>query len=279
VHTSLADLGERAEREGAAAAEPPHEVALGLERHPAVGVLKRGHCRPRRIVVGPRLDTEASLAGRGDHLGHRHRGYVLWHDAQAQQPGRGEHERVHVALGELAQPSVHVAPQVFQQDVGAPPEDLRPPAQARGADHSARGQGALPSDEDVERARPLRDHRERDPTLVLGGQVLRRMHSEVDLSLAQRADDLLDPQPLQSRGRSLSRRPPVTRGHDRHELGSHAERLELLGDTTALSHRERRTPGADPQRHDGSLFMSGRVPSSAPRPTRAGRRRSGPRRG
>ena len=50
------------------------------------------------------------------------------------QPGAGEHERVGLALGELAQPGVDVAAQLHDLQVGAQRAQLRGPAQAAGPD-------------------------------------------------------------------------------------------------------------------------------------------------
>ena len=67
---------------------------------------------PRLLVAGPGLEHQRALAGRRGHRLGRDREGDLVLAPQPAQPGGGEHDRVELALGELAQPGVDVAVQL-----------------------------------------------------------------------------------------------------------------------------------------------------------------------
>ena len=102
---------------------------------------------PRRLVVGPRLERERALPGRRHERVERARRARV--DAEPLEPGGGEHERVDLARGELAQPRVDVAAQLDDLEVGPHGEQLRAPAQRAGAD--ARALAAAPSSDGARR--------------------------------------------------------------------------------------------------------------------------------
>ena len=94
------------------------------------------------------------LAGRRDHRLDRDREADLALAAEPAQAGGGEHDRVELALGELAQAGVDVAVQLLHPQVGAGGEQLGAAAQAGGADPGALGdvvERAAGADPDVGR--------------------------------------------------------------------------------------------------------------------------------
>ncbi len=56
-------------------------------------------------------------------------------EAEALQAGEGEHDGVRLALAHLADPRVHVAPDLDDVQVRTAVQELRPPPQAGGGDH------------------------------------------------------------------------------------------------------------------------------------------------
>jgi hypothetical protein len=97
-------------------------------------VVERGELRHQLAVGRAALHRERALRGRGQHhqrverLGHRVQ------PVQPGQPGPGQHHRVQLAGGHLAQPGVHVAADRHDLDAEAEREDLRGPARRPGAD-------------------------------------------------------------------------------------------------------------------------------------------------
>ena len=140
-----------------------HGGPLGRESGEGGRVMHGPHRPPHTLVIGPRLERERPLAGRGDEVQRFRRPL----DAQPVQPGRGEDDGVGLAGVELAQPRVDVAAQLDHVQIGprrraaprgagatrsppgrpggAPRED-RPSLQSRPQDAPAPGRRApLPS--------------------------------------------------------------------------------------------------------------------------------------
>ena len=105
-------------------------------------MVERAERLERAVVVVAALQREAALARRRHHLGRRQRAGVLGLDPEAREPGRGEHGRVDLAVGELAQARVDVPAERRDGQAGERGEQLRPAAEARGADHRVAASGA-----------------------------------------------------------------------------------------------------------------------------------------
>src|SRR5215831_19796606 len=99
------------------------------------------------------------------------------------------------------------------------------------------------------------------------------MHGDVDRALAKRPLELLREQALAAdRGQRLpARLRPVAAGVERRDLARELRprRREELDDELGLPHRERRPPGADPHRGDGSREGGAHVSLEAGIPKRS----------
>ena len=126
--------GERAQGERVAidrAQRRDRRVAGGVQsggqrplRHHAHGGVEVGDLRRGRVgvaVVGAPLERERALAGGGQHRVGVEDGAGLARAPEPAQPGEREHDRVALAVGELAQAGVDVAAQVDDLEVGARP--------------------------------------------------------------------------------------------------------------------------------------------------------------
>ena len=143
-----------ADRRVAGGVERADELALG--RH-ARGRLWIRHRRQQlgRDRSGAGLDRERSLTGRGHELHEHATGLVS--SAEPLEAREREHDRVELALGELAQPGVDVAAHADHLEVAADGADLCRAPQAAGADGGAGrelGQRARAADR-IMRIRPL----------------------------------------------------------------------------------------------------------------------------
>src|SRR5205807_5052329 len=107
-----------------------------------------------------------------------------------------EDQPVDLSVIELAQPRVHVPPDVDEARARVRAQPLSRPTDARGPDRSAVGQLRVARDEDVERVRAERNRSDDDALVVARREVLRGMHGEVHLPGLERADDLRDEQSL-----------------------------------------------------------------------------------
>ena len=190
---------ERPERKVAAAAQELHEGPLGLERPPRREMVQDRDDRPRGPVVLAHLDGQAALPGCRHHLVDAKPASVRWIDAEPREPRRREHESVHLAFRQLPEPRVHVPADLGHAHPREPGEELGAAADARRPDHHPRLEPLVAPDQDVQRIGPLRHGGDHDPLLVLGGQVLRGVHGDVDLAGAERLDDPVDPEALHAR--------------------------------------------------------------------------------
>ncbi len=102
---------------------------------------------------------------------------------------------------ELPEPRVHVSSDLGHPHPGESGEQLGTPPDARRPDDHPRLQLLLAPDQDVQRIGALRHGGDHDPVLVLGGEVLRRVHGDVDLARTEGLDDPVDPEPLHARRR------------------------------------------------------------------------------
>ena len=98
--------GVRAHRRVAAGASRATSARSAVRATSAAGSVSAPASR-RRARAGAGLQRQAALPGRGQHRLRRDRRALV--AAQPPQPGSGQHQRVDDALGQLAQPGVHVA--------------------------------------------------------------------------------------------------------------------------------------------------------------------------
>ena len=174
-------------------------------------VVQRAQRRRCALVAGARLERQRALARRGDELVGVERAAGLVRAAEPLQAGERQHDRVVLALGELAQAGVDVAAQLARprgrtaQRAAAATRRRR----LRRADRRAAAQR-------VERAarRPARRAGPRargTATSARPGRQARRhvlgaVHGEVDLAGEQRLLDLLRPSATCRRPRRRGRR-------------------------------------------------------------------------
>ncbi len=208
------------------------------------------------FVVFATLHGQAALARRGDHLRQRERAGVGRLDAQPREPGRGEHGRVDLPVLELAQARVDVAAEVGDGQPGEGRQQLGAAPHRRGPDHRARRQGRFAGDQHVERVRALGDGTHREAVVVLGGQVLGRVHRQVELAGLEGVEDRVHPETLESLRRILGAHPFVPRGAHGDDLRLRADAREARPDLLGLCEREPRAAGADAERrHSASRSM------------------------
>ncbi len=226
-----------AHRRVAVGVEGADERALGRQRARGRGVGERRDGRARRRVAGPDRDRERALARGRDHLVERPG--RLGAAAEALQPGEGQHDRVVVAGGEPAEPRVDVAPELEDLEVAPQRPELRGAAQRARPDPGAVGEVREPgrAAQRVPRVGPRRHRGDDDPVRELRGDVLGRVHGEVDVAAEQRRVDLAHPALLVAAGAVA-----VARRRDRHDLGT----AERGGDLAGLRERERAAAGPEP---------------------------------
>ena len=207
-------------------------------------------------VVGPDLHRERPLAGGGQHLDRVEQLGGLVDAAQAAQAGGGEDDGVEPALGDGAQAGVDVAAQAGDHQAEAERLELRAPAGRPGADGGAGGQLAegepVAGDERV--ARVLAGGHGGDGRRGIrgGGQVLERVHGEVDPAVgeggAQRGDEHAGAAELGERGGAVE----VALGAHLDELDLVAERAQPVGHPGGLGGGEGGAAGAEAQRGHAS---------------------------
>ena len=129
-----ADGRVRTDRHLAAAPECVDDRAFGVERVQRLVVADPLDCRGGGRIRPPDLHGDDPLAGRGHApVGGHERGNPR-RLIEAAQAGRGQHNRVHVALIELAQPGIEVAAKRLEPGVRHQHGELRHPAHAARAD-------------------------------------------------------------------------------------------------------------------------------------------------
>ena len=133
-------------------------------------------------VVGPALDRQRALCGRRQEYRRVEDLGGFLNPAEPGQAGSREHDRVQLALGDLAQPGVHVAADRYRLDRQAERAELGDAAHGTGAD--ARAGGKLrkgPADQGIPGVFPRRYRRDQQPLGRCGRQVLVRVDRDVDL--------------------------------------------------------------------------------------------------
>ena len=138
-------------------------------------------------TVGPALEGQRALAGRGQHLA----GSKISETASSRliraRPAKASTTASNSPVGDLAQPRVGVAADRHDVQVGAERAQLRHPARRSGADPGARAAGrpAWPAAGRRRASRGSSRRRDRGQRDALGRQrrqVLQRVHGEVDLA-------------------------------------------------------------------------------------------------
>ena len=177
-------------------------------------------------------------------------------EPESTDTGCREQRRVELAVGDLPNARVDVPADRAHLQIG--PERLQlsgAPQAARPDDGTLREFGeraALPRDEAVSHVLPLRHRAHDDAFGVLGGQILERVHGEVDVTLAQRSLELGREETLSADlGKRLATRlRAVACGRDDPrlalEVGPRAR--EQPDDDVGLRSRECRRPGAEDDR-------------------------------
>ena len=198
-------------------------------------------------------------------------------EPQPREAGRGQHRRVDLALPDLAQPRVDVAAQV--DDLDGPGSAARSWARRRSADVPI--DGPRPEPLAVPRRPSTSRGSARSGTapimkslVVLGRQVLRRVHGQVDLAGSERLEDRVDPQALQPLRRAVGAGPSSPDGASS-ARSSASTRSPSSADPDVLGLREgqRRAARPDPQgAHDGGVEVDPEEVGQQPgvRPVRAG---------
>ncbi len=176
------------------------------------------------VVTPPALDAQRSLTGSGQaDLGRQ----ILAGTSGQSQPGEtgsGQHEGIVLAIVQLAQTGVHVAPDGLDQQIGTPGQKLRAPAQARRAHPGAGGQPGqnppIAGNQHVAGILAIGDHRHGEPFRKLRWHVLDRMHGEVGPTRGERLFQLLDEQALAANLGEGRGQPPVPTGGDAEQFHS-----------------------------------------------------------
>ncbi len=172
---------------------------------------------------------------------------------EAIETGGGEQNGVDLALGEFAQARVDVAAELDGLDVGAEGVQLRAATLAAGADDRAlrqRGKAViLHRDEHIARVDARRRGGQRERLGQFGGQILERVHGEIDAALGERLFDFLGEHALGADLGEGDFLQPVAGGLDDLDFDGVALRAQKRGDVVGLPERELRAAAADAQIH------------------------------
>ena len=221
------------QRHAAAAAQRTRHRALGMHRQPGRRVGQRFQRLAQRGRIGAHLQAQRALPGRRQHhvrIDHRADARV---QAQPLQARGGQHDAVVLALVELAQPGVEVAPQRLHIQVRPDRLELHHPAQARGADPRALRQRLhrleTGRDPGIARVLALQHGAQREALGHLHRHVLERVHRQVSAALLQRDFQLLDEQALAADLRQRAVQDLVTLRRHAQQLDAPAEALAQQG--------------------------------------------------
>ena len=234
----------------AARLERREHGALGLDGGAGGRVVERGERRHQVGVGRAALDGQGALAGRGKHLERvEHLGDGV-EPAEPREAGPGEQDRVE-PVAHLAQPGVDVAADLDDLEPETERVQLRGAPRRAGADHAAdrelpEGQ-AVASDHDVARVLARRHGRQGEARGGRGGQVLQRVHREVDPAVEERLAQGAD-EHAQTAETGQRRRAGVALGGDVDELDvATGLRADESGDLLALGAGQGRGAGAEAQ--------------------------------
>mmetsp|Transcript_18971 Transcript_18971/g.46586 ORF Transcript_18971/g.46586 Transcript_18971/m.46586 type:complete len:381 (+) Transcript_18971:301-1443(+) len=214
-------------------------------------------------VVGPALDPDGALGDRWEHL-------VVLDDLRrvllhvhALEAGEGEHGGVDDVVPELLQAGLDVPAEVLDLNPGVLGEDLGLAAQGGGPDHGALGHLldalVLLRDEDVAGIFAREVAREDGALREVGGDVLHRVHADVNLVEEELHVELLREEALPADLGEGDVEPLVPLGRDdvdgdRALLGEVREGLrQALLRLVRLGEGERGPAGADAERVRGAV--------------------------
>ena len=177
-------------------------------------------------------------------------------ETEPENAGGREQRPVVLAGGDLPDPRVDVSPDRADLEVGPKRAQLGRAAQAaRPDDGSFRQVGqrlALTRDETVAHVLAPRHRADDDAVRVLRGQILQRVHGEVDLAVPERPLELLGEEPLAADlGQRLARRLRAVarrRDHSRLALEVRPGGRQQADDRVGLRPRECRGPGSEGDR-------------------------------
>ncbi len=193
------------------AEQPPSRVARTARSAstaaPGPQVLEIGQPGRQVDVAGAALDRQRTLPGGGEHLQRVEHLGDLVEPSEPGQPGPGQYDGVVLTGPDLADPGVHVAPDVDDIQTEAERVELGDPPRRAGADAGTGRQLAerepVAGHDDVARVLAWRHGGERDPVARAGGQVLEGVDGQVDPAVeqgvAQRADEDAGPADLGER--------------------------------------------------------------------------------
>ena len=267
------DLGECADGGGAPGLELGEQRPLGGGAGAGVVVVEQGDegCRVR--VVRADLHRERPLAGGREHLDRVEQLADGVDPSEATQACGGEHDGVEVSLGDLPHPGVDVAAQSGDDEAEAQGLELGPAAGGARAHGRARRQlterEPAPGDEGVAGVLAHRDRGHERVRVGCRGQVLQRVHGQVDPPVdqggAQGGDEDAGAAELGQRGGLVA----IALGADLDELDLVAERAQLVGHPRRLGRREGGSAGSEAEHAQSS---SGRVGGADTRETSRGSR-------
>ena len=138
------------------------------------------------------------------------------------------------------------------EQTGERAEQLRPAPDARRPDHGAGWERRSAGGSGRRRVGALGDGGDHEAVLVLGGQVLRRVHRQVDLAALERVEDRVDEQTLQPGGASADGAPSSPEVVIGTSSASTPDPCEAPPDLLGLRERERGATGADAEASLGS---------------------------
>src|SRR5262245_5063360 len=232
-------------------------------RRGGTGAGSRGEITRCRVQA---LHRERTLTRRRQHDRQIEHLAGLVEAAEALQTGPGQHDRVQLALGEVADPGVHVAANRDHVQAETERVQLRRTAGRAGA-HSGTGRqvgelASVPADQDVPRVGPKRYRRYHQAGCRGGGKVLVRVHGQVDPAGQQRVPQRADEHagsadPGQRFAGHVALRGDLDKLH--RVAGPDPDRV---GDQPGLGQRERARPSTKPQHAGLPPESAHSVPSS-----------------
>jgi hypothetical protein len=123
------------------------------------------------------------------------------------QAGHRQDDRVVFTAVELGEPGVYAAADALDDKIRPQRLDLAAAAQRARPDHGTAGQQReVGPDEGISGIRTLGDGTEHQPIGILGGQILERVHRQVNLTAPQSSLELRGEQPLATDGRQWGSR-------------------------------------------------------------------------
>src|SRR5439155_20186162 len=255
---ALGDLGEGGDRGAAPGLQLGEQGPFGDHGQARERVVQGRQRLHERGVGGAALDGQGALRRGGQHEQRVEDLGDLVGATQAGDAGAGQHDRVQLAVADLAQPGVDVAPDRYALEPEAERRELGDAPGGAGTDARAAGQlgqgAAAGGDQGFAGVLARRDGGDGQAVHGGGGQVLVRVDGEVDLlggeRVTQRGDEHPDAEAGDRRGRL------VPGGTDLDQIDPLAGgRGHRFGDEPRLGQRQRAAPR--PQLHRARSSGSG----------------------